>query len=175
MAVYTEFSYSSLPSTTVNLIYANRNTIEEIDLMSANVDTSLLNNISLKKVTKLSLRYTRGDASKLLKACPNVQHLVIEGHIYIKGNLILEGVKILDLHLYGRGAVDTAFYPKKCPYVEQLIIRNSTIDFDNEDFSLSCLTHLRFENVTLTTRAEKILRKKLPPKIKLEECSYQKC
>jgi len=147
----------------MQLLTSNRDSLQEITLRDMDMDyniSHMLNSVIFHNVKKLQLIGMRRDISNILRACSNVQHLVISGiDNYIEDGLMLTSVKKMEI----KNTTCTSILLRVVPNVEELTITGSIIaDISNKDFSLLHLTKLSMKNVSMRTSDKNILKAKLP-------------
>jgi len=164
-----EGEFRVMSETAVHLLTYNRDSLQEITLryMDDNI-SHMLNRVTFHNVKKLQLIGMRRDISNILRACSNVQHLVISGiDNYIEDGLMLTSVKKMEI----KNTTCTSILLRVVPNVEELTITGSIIaDISNKDFSLIHLTKLSLKNVSMDFSTKKHLKAKLPEALKLEDC-----
>ena len=135
----------------------------------------MLNSVTFLNVKKLQLSLMRFDIRYLLRACLNVQHLVISGYSYIENEdgLMLTSVKKMELEITTMYCI--CILLKMVPNVEELTITHGFIRIRDEDFSLLHMTKLSLKNVEMSTSTSNILKAKLPEALKLEDCMDWNC
>jgi len=159
--------YEVMSEIAMQLLTSNCDSLQEITLREMDMDDNIshmLNSVTFHNVKKLQLIGMISDLSKLLlllRACPNVQHLVINGDIDIENEdgLMLTSVKKMEI----KNTTCTSILLRVVPNVEELTITGSIIaDISNKDFSLLHLTKLSMKNVSMRTSDKNILKAKLP-------------
>jgi len=162
----------------MQLLTSNRDSLQEITLRDMDMDyniSHMLNSVIFHNVKKLQLIGMRRDISNILRACSNVQHLVITGDFISfedEYHLMLTSVKKMELEYT---ICTSILLIRMVPNVEELTITGGFIGIPNKDFSLLHLTKLCLKNVSMRTSTSNILKAKLPEALKLEDCMDEDC
>jgi len=170
--------FQGMSEIAMQLLTSNRDSLQEITLRDMDMDyniSHMLNSVIFHNVKKLQLIGMRRDISNILRACSNVQHLVITGDFISfedEYHLMLTSVKKMELEYT---ICTSILLIRMVPNVEELTITGGFIGIPDEDFSLIHLTKLSLKKVGMSTSTMNILKAKLPEALKLEDCMDEKC